>query len=364
MKVINIITGNDNGGGGEYVLNICNSNCYEAELICVGDGILKDKAINSNIKVCVFKFIDFFNGKFIRYINENKIDVILWHGAKAFFLHKILYRKINLKSFAVIHSDFNKDFDNKGFFKRTLLTYLSKLGLKSFNEFIAVSKVISDIIEKNFTYKKIYIIRNAININDMKLDDSIKRSSLGIGDEEFLFINISRLHPIKNQINLIKGFEKLLNEYPLCKLIIIGEGSERGNIELYIKDNKLEKNILLLGEKEKAYKYINIADVNVLASISEGGEPPIVLLEGGAFKVPNIYPSIGYLNEIIGDNMGYKIDPYDIESIYLTMKNILKDDNRNIKANYFHDFIIKNYSIDKFHRNFYNVFKENKRNIQ
>ena len=363
MKIINIITGNDNGGGGEYVLNICNSDYYEAELICIGNGILKDKAINRNIKVSVFKFVDFLNGKFIRYINQNKIDIILWHGAKAFFLHKILYRKINLKSFAVKHSDFNKDFHNKRFLKRKVLTYLSKLGLKSFNEFIAVSKVISDIIEENFKYKKIYIIRNAINMNNMKLDENIKRSSLGISDNEFLFINISRLHPIKNQINLIKGFKKLLNEYPFCKLIIIGDGSERDNIELFIKDNKLAENILLLGEKENAYKYINIADANILASISEGGEPPIVLLEGGVFKVPNIYPSIGYLNQIIGDNMGYKIDPYNIESIYLTMKNVLKDDNRNIKANYFYDFIKANYSIDIFHKNFYNVFKENKRNI-
>lgn len=363
MKVVNIITGNDNGGGGEYVLNICNSNCYESELICIGNGMLNDKAIKRNIKVSVFNFIDFFNGKFIKYIKDNNFEVVLWHGAKAFFIHKILYKKVNLKSFAVVHSDFNTDFDNKRFIKRKIFTYLSKLGLRSFDEFIAVSNMISDNIKCNFSYKNINIIRNAIDSKITQIDSNITRKELGIDEKDFLFINISRLHPIKNQINLLKGFKKLLNNYPSCKLIIIGEGSERENIESFIEKNNLNKNILLLGEKENAYRYINIANANILTSISEGGEPPIVILEGGVFKVPNVYPNIGYLNEIIGDNMGYKVNPYDIDSIYIGMKNVLKDKNRYLKANNFYDFIMKNYSINTFHRNFYNVFKENKRNI-
>lgn len=362
MKVINIITGNDNGGGGEYVLNICNSNYYEAELVCIGEGILKNKAKKRNIKVSVFNFIDFFNGKFIKYLNENKIDIILWHGAKAFFIHKILYKNINLKSFAVVHSDFSKDFTNKRFFKRKVLTYLSKIGLNSFTEFIAVSKVINDIIQSNFKYKNINIIRNAINIDSMKSDVHINRKKIGFKEKDFVFINISRLHPIKNQINLLKAFNKLCREYPFCKLLIIGEGSERENIELYIKDNNLSEFVFLFGEKEEAYKYINISDANILTSTSEGGEPPIVILEGGAFKVPNIYPNIGYLSDVISDSMGYKINPYDVDNIYIVMKNVLKDDNRHMKAVNFYNFIIKNYSIEIFHRNFYNVFKENKRN--
>lgn len=357
MKVINIITGRDNGGGGEYVLNICSSSCYSSDLICIGEGELVEKARSRNIPVIIFNLIDFFNDNFLNYVNKNKIEVILWHGAKAFFLHRFMDKNIKNRSLAVVHSDFKKDFVNKRFLERNILTTFSYIGLKSFDKFIAVSQLIQDIIKKNFSYKELHIVRNSIDINIKHQANGITRESIGLNDSDFVFVNIARLHPIKNHINLIKGFKILNLKYPFSKLVIVGDGSERKKIEEFIKNNNLNNSILLLGEKHNAYRYFKLANANILTSISEGGEPPIVLLEGGVFETATIFPGVGYLDKIINEDMGYKLNPYNIEDIYLAMEKCLIDDKRVQKAEEFNKFAVERYSISKFHKKFNEIFQ-------
>ena len=146
MNVVNIITGSDNGGGGEYVLNICRSNLFNSSLICIGNGALYDKAKEQNINVSMFSFSDIVTNGLIDYISNNNIDIIIWHGAKAFFLHSIIKKKIKIKSIATVHSDFNTDFLNNRI-KKIVFTKLSYFGLKSFENYIAVSTEISKLIK-------------------------------------------------------------------------------------------------------------------------------------------------------------------------------------------------------------------------
>ena len=60
-------------------------------------------------------------------------------------------------------------------------------------------------------------------------------------------------------------------------IIILGEGSERESLENYIRENKLENSIKLLGFKSNPYPYIKNADAYILSSRYEGY--PLVLCE-------------------------------------------------------------------------------------
>lgn len=53
------------------------------------------------------------------------------------------------------------------------------------------------------------------------------------------FITISRLVDYKGIMDVIKGFEKISNEYPEYQLDIYGEGADKGKYEKYVKDNNL-----------------------------------------------------------------------------------------------------------------------------
>lgn len=74
-----------------------------------------------------------------------------------------------------------------------------------------------------------------------------------------------------------KGFDKLLHVVKQLRdeglnlhLTIIGEGTERKNLEDYVEQHHLNKEVSLLGFQKNPYKFMNEADVFVCSSLSEG----------------------------------------------------------------------------------------------
>ena len=337
LNVVNIITGTDNGGGGEYVLNICRSNIFKSSLICIGEGDLYCKAIEQNINVKMLTVKEILSNGLTRYIEENNIDIVIWHGAKGFFIHSIVKKKLTAKSIATVHSDFNTDFLNNKI-KKVIFTKLSYSGLKSFDNYIAVSTEISNLIKENFKYDNIFIVRNGIDCNLDKSIKKIHRNEIGLSEDDFVFMNIARLHPVKNHITLLKGFKELLKRYSNCKMVLIGGGSEKDKIEDFILANNLGNSVIMLGEKKSAVNYLSVCDANILSSINEGGEPPIVILEGAIMNKPTLCSDINRLKEIITEERGYTFDPNDEKSIYIAMESCINDKLREEKAYSFKEY--------------------------
>ena len=64
------------------------------------------------------------------------------------------------------------------------------------------------------------------------------------------------------------------------KLVIIGVGEEKNKINKYIKNNNLEKNIILLGYQKNVYKFLKNCKAFILSSLWE--DPGFVLIEAMA----------------------------------------------------------------------------------
>ena len=62
-----------------------------------------------------------------------------------------------------------------------------------------------------------------------------------------------------------------------CRLVIIGRGYKEKILRKYVRENKLEKIVKLIGYKENIESYIEASDIFVLSSIYEG--VPNVLIE-------------------------------------------------------------------------------------
>ena len=67
---------------------------------------------------------------------------------------------------------------------------------------------------------------------------------------------------------------------------ILGEGEERDKILRYIKENKIEENIKLLGYKKNVFKYLVKARALISTSLWE--DPGFVLIEAGSLNIPVI----------------------------------------------------------------------------
>jgi len=79
---------------------------------------------------------------------------------------------------------------------------------------------------------------------------------------------------------LLAAYDPIAKKYPHCKLVIAGEGENRLQLEEFIKDNSLEKNVDLPGRIQDIYSELKSADIFVLSSRYEGS--PNALIEAMA----------------------------------------------------------------------------------
>ncbi|AKN32506.1 glycoside hydrolase [Clostridium carboxidivorans P7] len=360
IKVLQIISGNDNGGGGKHVLNLCvySKGKFDTVIGCIGKGELYDNARSMGIEVILIESLR--NNQICDYVKENNVDIINFHGAKAFFMHYIMKKKLIKPCAATVHSDYRYDFLNNKL-KYLFFTPLSKLGLKSFPYYICVSKYIKKLLEQsNFTGKKT-VVNNGIDLEEINiLNDKDKiRNKYDISKEDFVYVMVARMHPIKNHLICIEAFNKLNNEYSNTKLLLIGDGELKSVLEEKCNELSIKDKVIFTGFQSNVVDFINASDISILTSFNEGGSPPIVILESGAAKRAAICSDVGDINECINDETGFLIDPKSVEDIYLKMKSayenkdMLRDKGQNL-----YELVKKQYSMNTFCDGYYNFYKQ------
>jgi len=98
-----------------------------------------------------------------------------------------------------------------------------------------------------------------------------------------VILGIGRLTKQKDFPTLIRAFALVRKEHP-ARLMILGEGEERPNLEALVRELGLEGEVALPGFVENPYKYMKRAAVFVLSSRWEG--LPTVLIEALALGTP------------------------------------------------------------------------------
>lgn len=99
-------------------------------------------------------------------------------------------------------------------------------------------------------------------------------------------ISIGRLEPVKDFYTLILVFSVLIKKYSKLILKIIGEGSQRVELEELIKKCNLQKNVILTGKlkEEEINKELLKSDIFILTSKSESFS--LVLCEAMNYGLP------------------------------------------------------------------------------
>jgi len=184
-----------------------------------------------------------------------------------------------------------------------------------------------------FGYRgSITIIPNGVDINKFtqSFSDQDKvelKNQLGIKEEEKIIITTSRLESKNGVSDLVEGFALLKNKSDLSlKLLILGEGSERGKIEKIIKDNKLEESVILTGfvNQDEVPRYLAISNVFIRPSLSEGlGNS---FLEAMAAGLPVIATPVGGIPDFLIDEVnGLFCQPGDPLSIADSLLKMFSD---------------------------------------
>jgi len=299
------------------------------------------------------------NMELVNFININTINIINFHGAKPFLMHLILKKKFNIPTVAVVHSDFRYDFLNNKL-KYFIFTPLSVKGLKSFKNYICVSNNLRVLLEEKRIKGSKAVVNNGIDIEKSSIVTPAKniRKNLKIKEHEFVYVIVARLHPIKNHREVILAFRKLTNDFNDVKLVLVGEGELRAELEKLIIELKLENEVIMVGNVSNPIDYINASDISVLASLSEGGAPPLTVLESGVVKKSLIYTEVGDLECILDENSGYKIIHQNNKDIYRAMNEAYLDKgNLNVKGENLYKIVVNNFTLENFWSKYYKIYE-------
>lgn len=252
----------------------------------------------------------------LEYSLVERFDVMISHRFKPLDLMLKLNKKLNIQRCINVVHGFG-DFDR--FYRRaTLRRYLDERW-----RFVAVSNPVKDYLldlKCGFNDDNVRVIKNAIDIDKAVaglLSKAEARSRLGLDPTDYVFGTIGRLVKVKGHSYLLKAFSQVLQYLPNAKLVIIGDGGLRDELNKEIEVLDLPGKVLMAGHIESAYQLMSALDVFVLPSLEEGFG--LVLLEAMVAKLPVIASKVGGIPDVVGDSLGVLVEPADVPNLAKAM---------------------------------------------
>jgi len=191
-------------------------------------------------------------------LNELDIDIVHSHNTPG-----LLYSFIPAKlcKVPIIHTNHGYVYTEK---EHILVDIVEKSMSRNVSRYVCVSKELNHEMIKKYKIreKKMCIIYNGIRIPG---DSDYIEDKKGI-----LIGSVGNLRAIKNYKLLIESFDRIVRQYPDCRLELIGEGDEYDNLVELRNKLSLQDKVYFRGQVRDVHKYLKRFDIFVLPSLSEG----------------------------------------------------------------------------------------------
>ncbi len=190
------------------------------------------------------------------------------------------------------------------------------------------SKVLSSMGFANFD-----IIPNGLNVKQFTPRNKVLiRKKLGVPKDKKIILFVGWLIPRKGCDCLLRAMPSILQQNSDALLLIVGDGVLRGQLEGLSVELGIKNHISFKGSlpPDEVPYWMNVADVFVLPSISEG--KPNVVGEAMASGLPVIATNVDGTPDFVEDGKdGFLIPPGDIASLSNKLKLLLGDSDLRAK---------------------------------
>lgn len=279
---------------------------------------------------------------------------------------KKIAKKLNIPlihTYHTIYEDYTHYYSpSKRMGQKAVKTFTKNI-CKQANTIIAPTQKVKTLLENYKIKTPIDIIPTGINLQKFEpitqQEKRTLRQKYNIKEKDTLLITISRLGKEKNIETLINNYKNMNNNNNI-KMLIVGDGPYRHELEKIVNKNKLQENIQFTGiiEPEKIAQYYAIGDIFVSASQSE--TQGITYIEALASGIPLVcYKDPSLNNVIINGITGYqytttqKFEQY-IHKIQNMTKTQLQQCNNICRLH-----AQENFSAKAFGQKVYNIYTKN-----
>lgn len=203
---------------------------------------------------------------------------------------------------------------------------IDKYFLKNVDLICAVSNSGADSIKSKLKeFKdKIIGVPNYINVNEIINKLEVTYDDASFDKSVINLVTVCRLDNSSKALDRLLDLSiKLKNDNYKFVWRIIGDGEYKENMIQFIKDNHLEKEVILLGQKDNPFPYVKESDLFVLQSYYEGY--PISACEALICETPVLLTNFPSAYEIISNKEYGEIVENNFDSIYLKLKELFNN---------------------------------------
>ena len=118
---------------------------------------------------------------------------------------------------------------------------------------------------------------------------------------------VAALRPDKNHVDLVRAWAGVVAVHPGARLLIIGDGPSRADVERAVAEAGLQQSVQLLGRREDVPEILPTLDGVVSSSVDEA--LPTALIEAGACGLPVVATDAGGTREIVLDGVTGRLVP-------------------------------------------------------
>lgn len=199
---------------------------------------------------------------------------------------------------------------------------------------------------------RVHAIYNGFDLERIR---ELGREQLPREKTGFWIVTCCRLNDQKDLGTLINAFAQVKSQ-PYAKLIIVGDGPERGAIETLVNRYNLGSAIIFAGAQVNPFPWIGAADIFVLSSHYEGFGN--VIVEALALGVPVIASDCPWgPSEIVDDGVsGRLFEPGDTAALVRHIDDLLDDEHHRLEMGRAASHRAEHFSQDRMARQYSRLF--------
>jgi N-acetyl-alpha-D-glucosaminyl L-malate synthase BshA len=201
---------------------------------------------------------------------------------------------------------------------------ITRYGIVQSDGVTAISHYLKEATKEIFQFDDIAVIPNFICQTDYARHpvDELRLSLAPPGEP--LLVHVSNFRPVKRPVDCIEILARVLEKGINTRLVMVGDGSERTNVEHRARCLGVYEKCVFVGKQPNIVDYLSAADVLLLPSEQESFG--LAALEAMACEVPVIASRVGGIPEVVTDGeTGFLSEVGNVEKMAEDAARLLQD---------------------------------------
>jgi glycosyltransferase involved in cell wall biosynthesis len=342
IRVLHFCNGNVRAGVEEHLLlllRLLDRRLFRLHLVCPPGLLEKFRPdLPGDVEAVPLSFLSPFQAgaavRFARVLLDRDVDIVHSHMFGASLAASPVARLCRIP--VTVETAHVREHWRKGWFKSKY--FADRVAGRFVSDYIAVSKATGKYLteEKRLPVRKVTVIPNGCDVAVFHPGNTPRvnlRGRLGLNENDPVLVVSARLEPQKGHRILLEALPSVLRDFPNVKIVCLGEGQLRGDLEHRTRTLGLSRTVFFVGYESNVTDWLALAEFTILPSFYEG--LPLSAIESLAAGRTVVATAVDGTSEVVIDRQtGLTVPPGNACLLAESIKTLLRDSDlrRNLAA--------------------------------